>query len=178
MGETGSGANLTKPGFPYPFLPVFPTIIRSFLSDPYVFLRALTAGIANIRNPVIVSVASKGLLPYHGLGSGIRRALAAWQKIEFVDDRDRNQFSAMVYRPPWNGQSVTESFVSEPQRYRTPGDELLNILRVQPSSSYDDLAGHLGVSVATVKRRIQRLKKDGRVRRVGSRKTGHWEVIE
>ena len=43
MGETGSGANLTKPGFPYPFLPVSTTIIRSFLSDPYAFARASTA---------------------------------------------------------------------------------------------------------------------------------------
>ncbi|MDA3948440.1 MAG: hypothetical protein PF508_04355, partial [Spirochaeta sp.] len=42
---TGSGGNLTKPGFPYPFLPVFSTIIRLFLSDPYVFLRALTSGL-------------------------------------------------------------------------------------------------------------------------------------
>lgn len=32
-----------QPGFPYPFFPVFPTIIRLFLSDPYVLLRALTA---------------------------------------------------------------------------------------------------------------------------------------
>lgn len=31
-----------QPGFPYPFFAIFPTIIRLFLSDPYVFLRALT----------------------------------------------------------------------------------------------------------------------------------------
>ncbi|MFP4484563.1 MAG: ATP-binding protein [Spirochaetaceae bacterium] len=74
-------------------------------------VESIRAGIANIRNPVIVSMASNGLLPYHGLGSGIRRAIAAWQEIEFVDDRDRNQFFVVVHRPPWNGQSGAESIV-------------------------------------------------------------------
>ena len=30
------------------------------------------------RNPIIASFASKGLLPYRGLGTGIRRALQDW----------------------------------------------------------------------------------------------------
>jgi ATP-dependent DNA helicase RecG len=58
-------------------------------------------------------VASKGLLPYHGRGSGIRRAIAAWQKIDFVDDRDRNQFSVVVYRPP----GMESQLPSQPLRY-------------------------------------------------------------
>ena len=141
-------------------------------------INSIRAGIANIRNPVIMSVASKGLLPYHGLGSGIRRAIAAWPKIEFVDDRDQNQFCAVVGRPQWKGDAVAESAVSIERRRGTPNDELLSILRDQPHASYDDLAEYLGVSVATIKRRIQKLKQYGRVRRVGSRKTGHWEVID
>ena len=34
----------------------------------------IRAGNSNIRNPILVSFVSKGLLPYH-LGSGIKRAL-------------------------------------------------------------------------------------------------------
>jgi ATP-dependent DNA helicase RecG len=141
-------------------------------------VESIRAGIANIRNPVIVSMASKGLLPYHGLGSGIRRAIAAWKEIEFVDDRDRNQFSVVVHRPPWNEQPVAGSTVPVQRRRGSPRDELVNILRDQPHASYDDLAQYLGISAATVKRRLQKLKQDGRVRRLGSRKTGRWEVIE
>jgi len=33
----------------------------------------IRAGISNIRNPILVSFVAKGLLPYHGLGSGIKR---------------------------------------------------------------------------------------------------------
>jgi predicted HTH transcriptional regulator len=57
-------------------------------------------GNASIRNPILVSYVAKGLLPYHGLGSGIKRALAAWPQIDFVDDRDGCLFTATVHRKP------------------------------------------------------------------------------
>ncbi len=52
-------------------------------------------GNSNIRNPILASFATK-LLPYRGLGSGIRRALKAYDKIEFVEDRDGNAFKAII----------------------------------------------------------------------------------
>ncbi len=52
-------------------------------------------GNSNIRNPILASFATK-LLPYRGLGSGIRRALKAYNKIEFVEDRDGDTFKAII----------------------------------------------------------------------------------
>ncbi len=52
-------------------------------------------GNSNIRNPILASFATK-LLPYRGLGSGIRRALKAYDKIEFVEDRDGDTFKAKI----------------------------------------------------------------------------------
>ena len=43
-------------------------------------------------------IASKGILPYRGLGSGIKRALDAWPEIDFIDDRDGCLFTAIVHR--------------------------------------------------------------------------------
>jgi ATP-dependent DNA helicase RecG len=60
----------------------------------------ILTGNANIRNPILVSYVAKGLLPYHGLGSGIKRALAAWPRIDFADDRDGCLFTATVHRKP------------------------------------------------------------------------------
>jgi len=60
----------------------------------------IRAGISNIRNPILVSYIAKGLLPYHGLGSGIKRALDKWPDIEFTDDHDRCLFIATVKRKP------------------------------------------------------------------------------
>ncbi|PID50334.1 MAG: ATP-dependent DNA helicase RecG [Proteobacteria bacterium] len=57
-------------------------------------------GNSNIRNPILVSFASR-ILPYRGLGSGIMRALAAYPTIEFIDDRENNLFKAIIKRPLW-----------------------------------------------------------------------------
>ncbi|MCI5166671.1 MAG: ATP-dependent DNA helicase RecG [Candidatus Electrothrix sp. GM3_4] len=60
----------------------------------------IRAGNANIRNPILVSYVAKGLLPYHGLGSGIKRALTAWSDIDFQDDHEGCLFTATIYRQP------------------------------------------------------------------------------
>ena len=58
----------------------------------------IRSGISNIRNPILVSYVAKGLLPYRGLGSGIKRALEDWPDISFTDDREGSMFIATVHR--------------------------------------------------------------------------------
>ena len=60
----------------------------------------IRSGNANSRNPILVSYAAKGVLPYHGLGSGIRRALGVYPEIDFEDDREGCLFKATVWRKP------------------------------------------------------------------------------
>jgi len=55
-------------------------------------------GNSNIRNTVLVSFIAKGLLPYRGLGSGIKRAFENWSAIDLIDDRDGSLFNAIIYR--------------------------------------------------------------------------------
>ena len=43
--------------------------------------------------------------------------------------------------------------------------------------NYAEYGALLGVSEATVKRRLGELRKAGMIVRVGSNKTGHWEVV-
>jgi len=57
----------------------------------------IISGNSNIRNPILASFASK-ILPYRGLGNGIRRALKEYPNIDFVDDRKGNQFKVMIKR--------------------------------------------------------------------------------
>ena len=54
-------------------------------------------GNSNIRNPILASFASK-VLPYRGLGSGIRRTLKAHPDIEFIDNRVGNTFTVIIAR--------------------------------------------------------------------------------
>ncbi len=59
----------------------------------------IRAGNSKIRNSVIATFSSKGLLPYRGLGTGVRRALKAHPHIDFTNDLERCQFTATVKRP-------------------------------------------------------------------------------
>ncbi len=54
-------------------------------------------GNSNVRNPILASFATK-MLPYRGLGSGIRRALKAYPQIDLIDDRFQNQFKVVIHR--------------------------------------------------------------------------------
>lgn len=56
-------------------------------------------GVSRWRNPLLSQVASH-LLP-SGMGTGIGRSLKAYDKIEFVNNREAHEFRAIVYRPAW-----------------------------------------------------------------------------
>lgn len=54
-------------------------------------------GNSNVRNPILASFAPK-VLPYRGLGSGIRRSIRTYPFIELIDDRDANLFKVIIQR--------------------------------------------------------------------------------
>jgi len=55
-------------------------------------------GNSNIRNPILTSFATK-ILPYRGIGTGIRRAIKEYHNIEFEDDHPGNTFRVIIHRP-------------------------------------------------------------------------------
>jgi len=62
-------------------------------------LENIRHGVSIVRNPLIVSFATKaGELPYRGIGTGIRRALAAAPELELESDYERNLFIARIPR--------------------------------------------------------------------------------
>jgi ATP-dependent DNA helicase RecG len=168
----------------------------------------IQAGNSNIRNPVLMSFAAKKILPYHGLASGIKRALEKWPRIDFKDDRDGCLFTATVWRRAADGYAgragwemadgVRESGIigglygvkfgengTKEGGYGTIEEKtgtkheapVLSACREKRSVTVAELAIQLGVSVRTVKRVLASLQKQKRLRRVGGRKFGHWEVI-
>jgi len=63
----------------------------------------IRSGVSVMRNPMLASYATKGdELPYRGIGTGIRRALAAVPELELESDQERNLFTARIpRRPAW-----------------------------------------------------------------------------
>jgi ATP-dependent DNA helicase RecG len=57
-----------------------------------------SGGVSNARNPILYSFAAKNILPFRGVGSGIRRALAAYPDIDFIEDKEANLFKVIIRR--------------------------------------------------------------------------------
>ncbi|MDX2133545.1 MAG: putative DNA binding domain-containing protein [Saprospiraceae bacterium] len=57
----------------------------------------IRAGIRRSRNTILASLAPD-VLPYRGIGSGILRSLKAWPHIEFVHDKEGEQFTVVIRR--------------------------------------------------------------------------------
>jgi ATP-dependent DNA helicase RecG len=133
----------------------------------------IRAGISNIRNPILVSFVAKGLLPYHGLGSGIKRALEGWPDIDFADDREGCQFTVTVLRKEMAGSPKSSGKSSGKTE-----DQVLSLLSENPRMTIPDLAKALEITTRGVEKQITKLRRIGRLRRVGPAKGGYWEVGE
>lgn len=143
----------------------------------------IRAGNSNIRNPILVSYVAKGLLPYHGLGSGIKRALADWPEIEFTDDHDGCLFTVTVHRKQAEelrlatGATKDSGESSGKTSGKTSG-KIIALMESTPSITIPELADIIGVTARSVERNIQKLQDGGKIRRVGPAKGGHWQVIK
>ena len=150
-----------------------------------------------IRNPILVSYAAKGILPYRGLGSGIKRALEAWPEIDFTDDRDGCLFTVTVHRKEFDSSEIIRALPANSGQVPVKKDEtatvfpnppaegsekssekIMALVRKDPKLSAREIAGKIGISPRAVEKQIAALKKAGRLCRVGPAKGGHWEIIE
>ena len=127
-----------------------------------------------IRNPILVSYAAKGISPYRGLGSGIKRALEAWPKIDFADDRDGCLFTVTVHRKA--GESSLKKSKTPGELPKTSG-KILAALKLDRELTIPELAGLTGVTARSIERNIRKLQEQGRLRRIGPPKGGRWEVL-
>jgi ATP-dependent DNA helicase RecG len=139
----------------------------------------ILAGNSNIRNPILVSYVAKGLLPYHGLGSGIKRALEEWSEIDFADDREGCLFTATVHRKPMDKMKLVD--VTPKASGKTSGKTSGKIIELMKENAFitiPELAEKTGVTERSVERNIQKLQDNGIIRRIGPAKGGHWEVLQ
>lgn len=60
----------------------------------------------------------------------------------------------------------------------TNRERLLALLRQNPTLTRDALATRMGITSDGVKYHLDKLRRSGRIRRVGPTKKGHWEILE
>jgi ATP-dependent DNA helicase RecG len=54
---------------------------------------------------------------------------------------------------------------------------VLEILKENPSVTLDEVAVKIGKSVRTVKIIVKKMQEDGKLERVGAKKSGKWKVL-
>ncbi|MEQ8766711.1 MAG: winged helix-turn-helix transcriptional regulator [Planctomycetota bacterium] len=57
-------------------------------------------------------------------------------------------------------------------------DRILALIAEQPTITTAELAKHIGITAKGIEWQLGKLKADGRIRRVGPDRGGHWEVVE
>ncbi len=142
-------------------------------------IERIRAGISNIRNPILVSFAAKGLLPYHGLGSGIKRALEEWPDIDFIDDREACLFTVTIHRKEITGPSSPSGIMETSGKASGKASgKILDAIKRNPEITIPELARLIGVTERSIERNIRNLQAQGRLRRVGGARGGHWKAQE
>lgn len=56
-------------------------------------------------------------------------------------------------------------------------EQIIRLMQGDKNITIDRLSQHCNVSSKTIKRDIAQLKKEGKLKRIGSFKSGHWEIV-
>jgi ATP-dependent DNA helicase RecG len=89
----------------------------------------------------------------------------------FVADND--DFTLTLYNLNYGTNYATQ--VNENDTQGDTQEKIIKMIKVNPQISTADMASELGISIATVKRKI---KKMPNVSYKGSGYSGHWEIKE
>jgi fido (protein-threonine AMPylation protein) len=60
----------------------------------------------------------------------------------------------------------------------TVNDTVFSLIKQDNKMTANEIGERLKMSLSTVRRKIKELKKNGKIERIGSDKTGHWKIIE
>ncbi len=140
-------------------------------------VQKIKSGISIIRNPILCSYMSKGILPYSGLGTGIQRALEKYPHISFLNDKHLHQFKVVIHRRNQIQYSTETLNGTKNDTLKDITLSLIRVLQEDPTASYEEIAHRLHKGRSTIYRTIVQLRKEKKIRRKGSKKTGYWEII-
>ena len=121
---------------------------------------------------------SKGILPYRGLGTGIRRAIENWPEIVFSDDRDACVFKSVINRLKIHDAPIKGVVEPINEPIKNIREAVILRIRLSPDISYNQIAHDLKIGRSTVMRHIRELKACKIIKRIGSKKKGRWEIVE
>ena len=154
--------------------------------DSEITIEKMKSGLSKIRNRGIAAAFSY-LNIVEAWGSGIPKMVREAKEYglrepELIDMG--SDFRINLYRKK---ADIDQNGVIDPKAHDTndtkvePNDTneeaILRILRTDPKATQKDIGKMLGISLATVKRLMNTLQKDGRIQRKGSSRSGTWVIV-
>ena len=117
-------------------------------------------------------------------GRGIQRIFDACRDADTPDPQVRYEPGDIWFEFPYS-ESYLETIpggeagekTGEKTREKTP-EKILRLLAQNPNMSLSEVAAAINKAASTVERAVSNLKKEGKLKRVGPAKGGHWEVLE
>ncbi|MBB1094593.1 winged helix-turn-helix transcriptional regulator, partial [Rhodopseudomonas palustris] len=97
-----------------------------------------------------------------------------WPEIDFIDDREGCLFKAIVHRKEVDGTVLPT--VPGKTSGKTSGKILEAILQ-NNTITIPELAILIGITERSIERNLQKLQKEGTLKRIGPAKGGHWQVF-
>jgi ATP-dependent DNA helicase RecG len=67
---------------------------------------------------------------------------------------------------------------SSPKSSPKTEDQIIEFLRQDASITTEELGKAIGVSKRAVLKQVDKLKEQGRLRRIGPPRGGHWEIVD
>ena len=121
-------------------------------------------------------------------GSGFPAILAAWADAgwplpELIEDTILDQVTLKLNIISGDAVNVDGTHqeadtTKETTNKTTNKSKILAILETHPDYTAVDIAREIGLTDNGVRYHLDRLKKEGIIRRQGSKKVGHWEIIK
>ena len=88
----------------------------------------------------------------------------------------------MIIGISWNNAESTQEIQQSTQEIQqssqqTTAERIIEEIRKHPFTTREQLAKVIGITPDGIKKQLDKLKKDGKIRHVGATKKGHWEII-
>ncbi len=134
------------------------------------------------RNPIIAKLFRVVKLAENA-GYGFDKMIAGWKKYtgakpEFEQGQDFTK-ATFYLNPVKKTATPKTTLITTPKTTLKIPEQILNILRENPALSRSEIAKMLGdITEDGVKYHLDKLRQDGKIKRMGAAKGGHWVVLK
>lgn len=132
------------------------------------------------RNKVILNTLYKSK-DVEMFGSGFKKTYALCKRYgtKTKYQSDNGGFSFVFYRKDVTINDTVNVTLNMPDTKMIATDvKVLMALKEDPTKTRAEIAGIIGKTIRTVQRSLDKLDSSGKIRRIGSNKTGYWEVFD